>query len=300
MARLPLVETENCELKEWLEPGELCEIIRQQPRFVRPDLSSLRTTMLCTVAPALYFLRRILPRVKDAGEAFHENQSCVVSAFWALLSLLALTAASCRNPGVVPRSACDTSGPVAAAATSATVPARWVIVNDVQVKQRWCTSCKVYRPLRSKHCSYCDRCIFRFDHHCTWLGNCVGLGNYRSFLVLVIAATGFFGHSALIALKVLRQCLDTEHGSWQALKSLLSVNCGRTLYLTYAAVMWLAFAVLLLYHAVIIAINLTTNEHIRDYYLDKNPFRPRLCSQLQASSVLAVRTASEKQAVGGC
>merc|ERR550539_913765 len=36
--------------------------------------------------------------------------------------------------------------------------------------------------------------------------------------------------------------------------------------------MFFAFFVLLLYHGIIIACNLTTNEHVRDYYLTRNPF----------------------------
>lgn len=41
---------------------------------------------------------------------------------------------------------------------------------------------------RTKHCSVCNKCIGKFDHHCKWLNHCVGGRNYVAFLMCVVSA----------------------------------------------------------------------------------------------------------------
>ena len=47
----------------------------------------------------------------------------------------------------------------------------------------FCSTCLIRKPVRSKHCSICDHCIAKFDHHCPWIGNCVGASNHKYFMV---------------------------------------------------------------------------------------------------------------------
>ena len=50
-----------------------------------------------------------------------------------------------------------------------------------------CPSCQIIRTPRSRHCIVCHRCVERFDHHCPWINNCVGIGNHNYFLGYLIS-----------------------------------------------------------------------------------------------------------------
>jgi ankyrin repeat protein len=65
-------------------------------------------------------------------------------------------------------------------------------------EENFCVQCMVRKPLRSKHCRRCKRCVAKHDHHCPWINNCVGNNNIRHFFIYIISLE--FGIAFFIAL----------------------------------------------------------------------------------------------------
>ena len=59
------------------------------------------------------------------------------------------------------------------------------VINGHILNLNYCYSCSLYRPPRTSHCAVCDNCVERFDHHCIWLGTCIGKRNYKFFYILL-------------------------------------------------------------------------------------------------------------------
>lgn len=51
--------------------------------------------------------------------------------------------------------------------------------NGFLMKYKYCKTCNIIRPPGTSHCRICDICVERFDHHCPWIGNCIGINNYK-------------------------------------------------------------------------------------------------------------------------
>lgn len=52
-------------------------------------------------------------------------------------------------------------------------------------KAKFCKTCRIFRPPGVSHCTKCNNCIERYDHHCPWMGNCIGKNNYKPFLLFL-------------------------------------------------------------------------------------------------------------------
>ena len=55
------------------------------------------------------------------------------------------------------------------------------------VERRYCTVCNLEQPFRAKHCKECNKCVAQYDHHCPWLGTCIGEKNHLAFYWFIFA-----------------------------------------------------------------------------------------------------------------
>ena len=64
-----------------------------------------------------------------------------------------------------------------------------------------CINCENLRPENTMHCNYCNKCVQGFDHHCTFVNNCLGYKNHKYFLLFLLFFTlyifGMLAHSIL-------------------------------------------------------------------------------------------------------
>ena len=60
------------------------------------------------------------------------------------------------------------------------------IVERGELLEDYCPQCLIKLNYRIKHCLICQKCVDEFDHHCFWVGNCIGKNNYFFFFIFLI------------------------------------------------------------------------------------------------------------------
>lgn len=249
------------------------------------DAPSLVFTNLLIIMGYVFHFCIVIPRlqaIEDSGHNAVTGSGFIFSEpkhwhvepiFWwsvalGSMAIIMLWVSAVMDPGIIP----PVSSPV-----KAPVPEGVPIGGPLGY--RYCSTCNIFRPPRSKHCNSCNVCVSKFDHHCPWVGNCIGERNHRFFFVFLVAISGMTILTTLCSVEVVFEALRTTPAS-------IVDGDGNSIKLSVLQRLWkavlmekLTFAFgsftllcawsltsLLCFHGMIISIAQTTNERVRGVY----------------------------------
>jgi len=152
------------------------------------------TNALLVVSMALYYIFVVPHLIEHIPNHWTAQAGGAISCgILAILALVTLWAAATTDPGIIPCVSSPIKPPVPNDGTPIGGP----------LGHRFCSTCNIFRPPRSKHCNSCNVCVSKFDHHCPWVGNCIGERNHRYFFGFLVAISALTILVTLSCLQVL-------------------------------------------------------------------------------------------------
>ena len=192
-----------------------------------------------------------------------------------IIEIIAGILGGCTDPGILPRQGEDFY-------YNPNRPLLRTVVNGHVITLTFCYSCSLFRPPRTSHCSLCDNCVERFDHHCLWLGTCIGKRNYKYFYILIfslnISSIFQIIYSIYYIVFQIKKVKNKENYSLLLLLGLSGVALVDLLFLIFF------IGKLFLLHTYLVLKSLTFYEHIKKKFnkIPKvNPYYKKLFGTME-------------------
>ncbi|GMJ02383.1 hypothetical protein like AT5G05070 [Hibiscus trionum] len=245
-----------------------------------PDASSLFLTSSMIGCPAIAFCIKMALHMKPQDTILN-HQILLGGLILTVLDIGFLFLTSFGDPGIIPRNSkppeseddndlCKStsfdwlSGKPGSLRLPRIKEVKLETGETVQVK--FCETCLLYRTPRASHCSICNNCVQKFDHHCPWVGQCIGERNYPFFICFISSTTTLCIYVFTCSwVNILRQ----DCSFWTA----VSRDAASVILILYCFIVVWFVGGLTVFHFYLISTNQTTYESFRYRYDRKtNPF----------------------------
>lgn len=127
--------------------------------------------------------------------------------------------------------------------------------------ERYCQKCRCKKPDRAHHCRSCQKCVLKMDHHCPWLATCVGLHNYKQF-ILFLLYTSVWCSSMCVATGLFLLDFFQKNDPEESEPSFLPINW--IVLLVLSGVVALVVGLFAAWHVSLVLRNYTTIEHMEE------------------------------------
>ena len=212
--------------------------------------------------------------------------SIIVLIFVVLLqmvSIICMIMAAVMDPGYIPRRSfikvikCDRSE---LSLEEQAIPFfnQYIYSKAHLIKLKYWYTCEIFRPPRTSHCAICDAWIERIDHHCPWLGTCIGKRNYKYFFIFInlLSILQILGIILSIIEIIIRvdEKVSEGNSTSKAIRESLRESPFPMIVIGVVIITALFVVILWIYHHRLACLNITTNEEIKGSYSKTNAINP--------------------------